>query len=578
MRWCVESFVFRIHPGTAMEEESVKPQNQLKARAQLFSFLLVDVPGQVEEETEYLLEHLHQTNRLLAVCLELALPTCEKTSPQLSWLYTVCYNVRQEIASSGAVAGFTRYLADIETAFKGYYEAYPALVGEFTLEQLAHVHREAEGCSLALLLQTPLAEPLVWANMAARLRRKSGDQTLDPVVSFLTDVFARLCLLDEAAKSQEEQVKRSLEAELRREKRGITDIFHRKTALSLSDGPRSFFGKMEGLRMVLPRRSEVVRDVRLFLFHDTILILARDSPTVLFRMDPQHVVASAGHTPYVQEAASAREGCFSLFWDRGRGKVEQIVLLAGSFANCHRCLSRVFAASLLRLNADRHKALALLVRERKPFFGRSSSLGTEYHFAVYAFGVGTVTRRAAAGPERRVLGTYKSRELESFAPLASDHHDERVRVQFETETFDVASYGAATVLTLLQAVALHRSETEVRRTARMRQPLVPITHLSRSEQLELRRKMEEDAQRKAVQFVQKQLHGRLGDVQNEYNELSHALFKREEEVRELQTKLAEKNAPPLDVVRREMTPLERLEFREQQCDNEATSVDFSESG
>jgi hypothetical protein len=105
---------------------------------------------------------------------------------------------------------------------------------------------------------------------------------------------------------------------------------------------------------------------------------------------------------------------------------------------------------------------------------------------------------------------------------------------------------------------------------------VPITNLSRAEQLALRRKMEEDAQRKAVQYVQKQLHGRLGDIQNEYNELSHALYKREEDVRELQTKLAEKNAPPLDVVRREMTPMERLEFRELQRDNDATSVDFSD--
>ena len=110
----------------------------------------------------------------------------------------------------------------------------------------------------------------------------------------------------------------------------------------------------------------------------------------------------------------------------------------------------------------------------------------------------------------------------------------------------------------------------------MRQPLVPITNLSRAEQLQLRRDMEEAAQRKAVQHMQKQLHGRLGDIQNEYNELSHALYRREEEVRELQVKLAEKNAPPLDVVRREMTPLERLEYREQQRDNDATSVDFSE--
>ncbi len=540
----------------------------------LASFLPLNA-AQVQHETSYLLEHLYQTNLKLAVLVEVALPWCERDSPQLSWLYAVCYNLRQEVVAAGAVEGFTKFLPEIEKAFLDYYDVYASLAGSLTLEQMAHVAPEAEEFSVAHLLQVPLAEPLIWANIAARLRRKSADARLDPIVNFLSGVFARLCLADKEAKSLEDQMKRSLQGELRPEKKGFLQMFHRKPRAVLDDAPRSFFGRFENVRMVLPRQPNVVQDVRIVCFSDAVLILARDRPLVLFRMDPQTVVVSTRHTPDVQEAVSSREGSFALFCDRGRGKVEQIVLFPGSFAACHLIMSRIHACSLLRLNAGRVKVLTMLARERKPMQGRSSDLGTEYHFAVYSFGIGAVTRHDT-GPEHVLISTYKSRELEKFAPLPSPQHEQRVRATFSTEEFDVASFGLSSVMLLLKHVALHREETQVRLRGRMRQPLLSITNMTRAEQVQLRRTMEEEAQRKAALAVQKHLHGRLGDIQNEYNGLSLELYKREQEVRELQARLAEKSAPPLDVVKREMTPLEQLEFREKQKEDETTSVEFSE--
>jgi hypothetical protein len=38
-----------------------------------------------------------------------------------------------------------------------------------------------------------------------------------------------------------------------------------------------------------------------------------------------------------------------------------------------------------------------------------------------------------------VISKYEARELVKFAPLPSDQNEERVRVQFTTEKFDIAS-------------------------------------------------------------------------------------------------------------------------------------------
>jgi hypothetical protein len=64
----------------------------------------------------------------------------------------------------------------------------------------------------------------------------------------------------------------------------------------------------------------------------------------------------------------------------------------------------------------------------------------------------------------------------------------------------------------------------------MRQPFVSLSSMSREEQIELRKRMEQDAHRHVVDHVQKQLQTRLGEIQNEYNAVSLQLYDREAQV------------------------------------------------
>jgi hypothetical protein len=201
------------------------------------------------------------------------------------------------------------------------------------------------------------------------------------------------------------------------------------------------------------------------VFQDLILVATRDNATLLFRMDTASVVASPRHELGVGDLAIAPSLSFSLFWNKGKGKVEQLVFFAATKAACQFAMSRIQACSLLRLNSYRSKTAFVLARERRPFQGWSNEFGAEYHFAVWCFGEKSVTRRDA--DTGLIVSKYKARELVKFSSLPSDQNEQRLRVVFTSETIDIAGFGIGSCAPLLAAIVRYRDETHLQMRSRV---------------------------------------------------------------------------------------------------------------
>jgi hypothetical protein len=316
------------------------------------------------------LEYLHFLNVKLALLCEVLLPSLNKPTALFQGVYTVTFHLRNEIDSVGVSLGFSKFLADVDQAFKQLHEGFAGFVGQFSTEELNVVHHEADKLSLGQLLELPLAFPLVLANVVARLKRKSKDESLEPIVTNLASVFAELTLASSNAKDEEQQTKKILQSDLRPVKKGfLHDLFHRPPPVYLNGDTHKFLGKLEGLRMAMPREPTRLRDVKFYVFSDVVLVVARESATLLFSMDPGAIVVSLRRELGVGDVASSADCSFSLFWNKGGGKVEQMIFFAASRIAAHHTMSRLHAASLLRVNSTRTKSMFLLVRERKPFQG-----------------------------------------------------------------------------------------------------------------------------------------------------------------------------------------------------------------
>jgi hypothetical protein len=321
--------------------------------------------SQAQNEEAYILEYLHIVNRGLALTCELLLPELGKSAALPQAVYTVLFHLRSEIEAFGVPMSFTRFLADIETSFQQYFEGYAELVGQFTVDQLRAVHPESSKLSLGELLELPLAIPLIFSNMLIGLRSKTKDETLDASISKLQSIRLLSNTGEDDAK-----IKKALEAELQPSKTGfLHDLFRRPASSQLSAGPRAFLGKVEALRMVLPQQPGRARDVKLLVFSDLVLVVARELPTLLYRLETRSVVASPRLEPGLGDAAANVDASFSLFWNRGEGKLEHFVFFAGSRQAAQLALARLHTVALLSHNSEPSAALRVLTRERKPFQG-----------------------------------------------------------------------------------------------------------------------------------------------------------------------------------------------------------------
>lgn len=320
---------------------------------------------------------MYDINIKLALLCEVLIPENNKSSSLFQNVYTVTFHLRNEVDTVGVVLGFTKFLSDLEDSFKQLYEGFADFVGQFSSEELNAVHPEAQKLSLGQLLELILGVPLVLANVLARWKRKSKDEAIQPVISGLETLFSCLAHASSNAKAEQQQTKTMLQNDLRHAKKGfLHDLFHRPPQVDLSGDSHIFFGKLEGLRLALPLEPTRVRDVKLFVFSDVVLVVARELPTLLYSMDPGALVVSTRRELGVGDVAASLDCSFSLFWNKGGGKVEQLIMFASSRPGAHHAMSRILAASLCRVNSTRTKSFFMLVRERKPFQG-------DVHFLCY---------------------------------------------------------------------------------------------------------------------------------------------------------------------------------------------------
>ena len=470
--------------------------------------------------------------------------------------------------------GFSEHMSELTAAYQAYYESWPALISSFSLETLNDPCKEASRLSMYQLLTLPLYQPLILGNFLSGIKRDLNTEELNGPIDELTVLFGRCCLLDDPVMISEQKSKNVLHEALVCEKKSFFHGLLRKKDVppSFEGEKHKFFGQVE-VRIVSPLTPDNIRPARLVLFDQMLLFVAKGESNVLHQIPIDAVLVSDRREPLVV-TVSEREGAFSLFWNRGKGRVEHIVVLCESMAVRENCMARISAAGIVRFNSAKTKLAYFLMRERKPFRTRSSEYGASYAFSIWGFGCGSI-RRYDALDARNLIASYKSTELLAFRILPESElgSEASLRVTFtNNDTFDLSGVALSALVSLLTVIARHREETQIQMQSRYPQPMVPFATMSRKEEREYRGQMEEKIRVEQTQQLQSLLRMRLGEINTEYHDVSHSLYRREAEVRGLEAQVAAHVAPSLGELKKSMTPLDKRDYRQNANYDESSSV------
>lgn len=540
-----------------------------------------------------LIEYLRYCNNQLAFLTEYVLPQVSEAvklpDNNLNRLYTLNYNLYEDVLELGVAPAFSKHMAALAQSYTVFYGLFGDLFSgiekakvenaEVVVPLLTRIFSSSEasvakGLDLLALLQIPTHQPFVWHNAIGSLSRRTSDASLTSLASQISSQICDVCVawsaavgVDEPAGSRPPPV---LPVErgplfpslLRPSKRGFVPLAGRKL-LGQSDVGISY-----------PTRTGVT-EATLYVYPDTVVITARDKSRVMHSFDTRTLVVSSKRERWV----GANVIHFSLFANLSKGKVLHLGIVTSTPQQKATCMQRLHAAMVARVNlADQPKPLAMLVRERRPGRGRSTEHGAEWHFAIWAVGWRALWRYDA--DSGRALEKFGWRELEQMAAVEESADDGERRTLIKTRdggSYELSGYGVAALAQLTRGVWQWREEREVTMKARRTQQEKLEQWMSggrkeREEQLEQARQAgQADAKKK----LEERLEGKMQRIMEEYEELSHNLYQRELEVRNLKSKMAEKNAPTLQELKEKMTVLEKKEFKGKEELEDDDSLSFS---
>jgi hypothetical protein len=205
------------------------------------------------------------------------------------------------------------------------------------------------------------------------------------------------------------------------------------------------------IRYILPRAPGSSYTGTLHLCNDVLMLRNTATRIMQQKMDIRNVIVSPRHEPRVGDDIHVKEGSFSLFWNRGQGRLEHFVLVAPGAEQRHAWLRNISEAVSDRVNdLGASKVQYHVVRERKPGLERCNEYGAAYHFMIWGFGSKTMYRCDA--DNGALISTYRCSELESFEKIETREKEVRLLVRTTWETFELSTVGVVPIILSLRNI------------------------------------------------------------------------------------------------------------------------------